>query len=123
MAAVVAGDPRAGLLPGYPGTDVLAGARIAQFAGAGTASAHHAVAVPGVARWRADAGIRHAGRRPAGRLAAVLLVGPHGWWGEPAGGHRRTGLAHHSVSQLLLSSFLAAGGAGGRVASGQVRHG
>ncbi len=53
LAAVVADDPGARLLPGHPRADVLAGGGAAVVAGAGPAAAHHAVAVAGAARRRA----------------------------------------------------------------------
>ena len=53
LAAVVAGRPRARLLPGHPGADVHAGARAAGDAGARQAPPHHAVPEPRAARRRA----------------------------------------------------------------------
>ena len=49
LAAVLAGHPRARLLPGHPGADVHAGARAAGDAGSRQAPAHHPVPGPGAA--------------------------------------------------------------------------
>ena len=54
------------------------------------------------------AGVRHAGRRPAGPVAAVFLVGAHRRRPEPAGSDRRAGLAHHGVPEFVLPEGVAA---------------
>ena len=68
--------PELGFAARHPGPDVLAGAGAAQLAGPGQAPAHHAHPVAGPARRRPHPGLRHARRRPAGAVAAVLLAGP-----------------------------------------------
>ena len=62
---------------------------LAVVAGAGQAAAHDAEPVAGAARRRAAARVRHAGRRPAGPVAAVLLARPHRGRARPAGRDRR----------------------------------
>ena len=76
LAAELADDPGARLLPRQPGADVLAGGGAAVLARAGHAAADHAHADAGAARRRAGAGLRHARRRPAGPVAAALPAAP-----------------------------------------------
>src|SRR5262249_2528584 len=75
---------------------------------------HHTDGKAGVARRRAGARLRYARRRSAGPVAAVLLArAPHR--AEPAGRHRRAGLALDVVSVVVRAACLGAGRAGRRV--------
>ena len=89
LAADLARDPRARLLPGHPRADVLAGRGPAELARAGQAPAHDADAVARAARRRGRARVRHAGRRPAGPVVAPVPAVALRRRAEPPGGHRR----------------------------------
>ena len=66
------------------------------------AAAHDAVAVAGAARRRARAGVRHAGRRPAGPVVAAVLPRPRRVRARPAGGDRRADVPPRPLPVLVL---------------------
>ena len=66
---------------------------------AGRAAAHDAVAVAGGARRRHRAGVRHAGRRPAGPVVVRVLPRPRRVRPGPAGGDRRADVPHRRTSR------------------------
>ena len=96
LAAILAGDPGARLLPRHAGADVLARRGPSGRARAGQAAAHDAVADPGAARRRALSRLGHARRRPAGPVDHAVLPAPCPCRHEPAAGDRRAGLAHRA---------------------------
>ena len=75
-------------------------------AGPREAAAHDAHALAGPARRGADARVRHAGRRPAGPVAALLLARAHRRRPRPPGGDRRTDLAFGVVPVVLRAAGL-----------------
>src|SRR6185369_14751228 len=86
----------------------LARGGTAVHAAAVPAAADHTVADDGGARRRAGYGLRHARRRPAGPVAAVLPARALRRRARPAGRDRRAGLAHHLLPLLVRAP---AGGA------------
>ncbi len=104
LAALVAGDPGAGLPARHARADGLAAGGAAEHAAPAGAPAHDAVAEPGAARRPSGHGVRHPRRRPAGPVAAGLPAQPRSGRHEPAGGHRRAGLPHHALPEFVLSA-------------------
>ena len=114
LAAIVAGDPGARLLPRHPRADVLARGGPSGLARARQAAAHHAVADDGAARRRAVSGLGLARRRPAGSMDHAAVPAPRPLRHEPAGGDRRAGLALRAFPDLVLAAHRAPRRAGGR---------
>ena len=112
---VVSATPSGGWLDGSPvipeprflsrhaRPDVLAGGGPAEFARAAQAAADDALADAGPAR-RRDARVRHARRRPAGRVVARLLPHARALRRRPAGGDRRADVPHRALSVVVLSA-------------------
>ena len=114
LAAILAGDPRARLLPRHACADVLAGGRPSRRAGAGQAAAHDALAHARAARRRILPRLGLARRRPAGSMDHAAVHAPRPRRDEPAGGDRRAGLALRAFPDLVLAAHGAAGRARGR---------
>ena len=76
LAAELADHPRAGLLPGQPGADVLARRGAAGLAGARRPPAYDAHPDPRPARRRAGPRLRLPRRRPAGPVAVAVPAAP-----------------------------------------------
>ena len=108
LAAILAGHPRARLLPRHPRPDVLAGGRPSGLARARQAAAHDAVADLGAARRRRLSRLGLARRRPAGPVDHAVLPAPRPRRDESAGGDRRAGLALRAFPDLVLAAHLAA---------------
>ena len=101
LAARLARDPRARLLPRDAGADVLAGGGPAELAGASQAPAHDALALARAPR-RRDARLRHAGRGPAGSVVARLLPHARPFRAERTGGDRRADVPDRALPGLVL---------------------
>jgi gamma-glutamyltranspeptidase/glutathione hydrolase len=101
-------------LPRHPRADVLARGRSPGLARARQASALDADPDPGTARRRTVSRLGLARRRSAGPVDHAVLPAPP-CRNEPAGSHRRTGLAFLALSDLVLAAHLAPGGAGGGI--------
>ena len=113
LAARLAGDPRARLLPRHAGADVLARGGPAELARAAQAAADDALAHARPPR-RRDAGLRHAGRRPAGPVVARLLPDARPLRPERAGGDRRADVPHRALPGVVLPAAAAAADAAAR---------
>ena len=98
--------------------DVVAG-RPAELTRARAPATHHAVALAHAARRCAGDGLRDAGRRPAGSVAARLPAQPPARGDEPAGIDRRASLSQHALPELVLSARVVPEAARGR---GPARH-
>ncbi len=75
--------------------------------GARPPAPHHALAQPRPARRKTLARLGHAGRRPAGPVDPAVLPAPRPRRHEPAGGHRRPGLAFRAFPLVVLAAPLA----------------
>ena len=114
LAAELAGDPGARLLPRHADADVLARGGAAGEPRARQAPAQHLVAVDGVQGRRTLSRLRHAGRRPAGPMVAADVPAPRPPRHEPAGGDRLPGLSHRAHAELVLPARRAARRCSGR---------
>ena len=114
LAAILARDSRTRLLPRQPRADVLAGGKPPGSAGAGQASAHHAVADDRAARRRAVSRLGIARRRPAGSVDHAILPAARPCQTEFAGSDRRAGVAFRAFPDLVLAAHRAARRARGR---------
>ncbi|MDQ1105267.1 gamma-glutamyltranspeptidase/glutathione hydrolase [Nocardioides zeae] len=109
VAAVVADDPRAGLLPRHAPADDVA-RRVEPLGAAPRRPAAHDAQPDGAEPRRTTVrGARHARRRPAGPVAAALPPAAPRRRVEPAGRHRRARLPHHRGRELVLAAHLGAG--------------
>jgi hypothetical protein len=111
VARIPAGDSR---------TDVLPRGRAAQYVATSDTTTHHAVSVPGTARWRALAGVRHSRRGPTRPVADDVLPGRAGRGRErqaqSAGGDRCSHPPHDGLSVVGLPACGISGGTCCRVA-------
>ena len=114
LAAFLAGDPRARLLPRHPRADVLAPGRPSGSARPRPAAAHHAVTDDGAARRRAVPRLGLARRRRAGSVDRAILFASCPRRHEYAGIDRRAGLAFRAFPELVLAAHRASRPAGGR---------
>ena len=120
LAAELAGDPGARLLPRYARPDVLAGREPPERSRPGQAAPDHAVPFARAAGRAGLHGVRHARRRPAGPMGAARVPAPRALRHEPAGGDRRARVPHRARAELVLSARGAPRprGAGGPVSAG-----
>ena len=102
LAVVLAGHPRARVLPRDAGADVRPRPRAARHDRAGQAAADHAEPDAGAARRRAVRGVRHAGRGSAGPVDARVLPEPRALRDEPAAGDRLPGVPLQAHAVLVL---------------------
>ena len=114
LAAFLAGDPRARLLPRHPRANVLAPRRPSGGARPRPAAAHHTVTDDGAARRRAVPRLGLARRRRAGSMDRAILFASCPRRHEYAGIDRRAGLAFRAFSELVLAAHRASRLAGGR---------
>src|SRR6266540_4064434 len=114
LAAQLAGDPGAGVLPGHTGADVLAVRGGSQLPGGRQAATHHPDPEPRPPRRQALARLRDPRRRPAGPVDAHLVPGPPALRHGPPARDRRAELPQRALPELVLSARGQTGPAGGR---------
>ena len=104
LAAILAGGAGPRHAAQLAGTDVLARRGPAHLAGAGPPAEDHAVAVDGRGAGRHAPCFRHAGRRPAGPVAADPVPAHGPCRAEPSGSDRRAPVSHRAFPGVVLSA-------------------